>query len=82
MVTIHERKNLATCLGYRYGTGCMHRTRDPQKRVNWEKWQLCHHCARILHPEYYKDKKKHGVKTTQGAEFSKTPFGIVEMPVS
>ncbi|MCH7611851.1 MAG: hypothetical protein IIB45_00650 [Candidatus Marinimicrobia bacterium] len=48
---------MATCLGYRYGTGCSHRSRCTQKRENWENWQLCYSCARKLHPEFYKDKK-------------------------
>ena len=84
MVVIHEGKNLATCLGHRYGTGCTHRSRSTQKRDNWELWQLCYKCARKLHPEYYKGKKDHGVRTYQGADakYSKVPFNLVEMPVS
>lgn len=52
---------MATCLGHRYGTGCMYRSRNTQKRDNWEKWQLCYKCARILHPEFYEKKHNHGV---------------------
>ena len=72
---------MATWLGYRYGTDCMHRSRSTQKRENWELWQLCHKCARILHPEYYKDKKNHGVRTPCKLEYNKSPFGIVKMVV-
>ena len=71
---------MATCLGYREGTGCSHRSRSTQKRPNWEKWQLCHACARKLHPEYYIGKKNHGVRKVSGTQFSSTPFNIVEMP--
>ncbi len=71
---------MATCLGYRLGTGCSHRSRSTQKRENWEKWQLCYACARKLHPEYYADKKNHGVRKVSGTQYSNTPFGIVEMP--
>ena len=72
---------MATCLGHRYGTGCNHRSRSPQKRVNWENWQLCHKCARILHPEFYKNKKNHGVRPMPNTtQYSKIPFAIVEMP--
>jgi hypothetical protein len=48
--------------------------------VNWERWQLCHKCARLLHPEFYKDKKNHGVRTVPENEHSKTPFAIQELP--
>ena len=41
------------CTGHLYGTGCQHRNRSKTPRINWDKWQLCHKCARILHPEYY-----------------------------
>ena len=71
---------MAQCLGYREGTDCYHRTRDPQKTDNWEKWQLCYKCARIIHPEFYKDEKKHGVKTATTGKFSEMPFGIIAMP--
>ena len=71
---------MARCLGYRYGTGCQHRSRSTQRRENWEKWQLCYKCAKVLHPEYYKDKKDHGVRTVSGNQYSKLPFGISEMP--
>ena len=71
---------MATCLGHRNGTGCSHRSRSTQKRENWEKWQLCYACARKLHPEYYADKKNHGVRKVSGTQFSNTPFNIVEMP--
>jgi len=81
VVTIHGRKHLATCLGHRDGTGCFHRSRSTQKRVNWEKWQLCHKCARILHPEFYADKKNHGVRSVPGnTRYSKVPFAIAAMP--
>lgn len=55
---------MATCLGYRYGTGCMHRSRSTQKRVNWVEWQLCERCARKLHPGYYAKIRNHGVRQT------------------
>ncbi len=71
---------MAMCLGHRFGTECYHRSRCTQKRVNWEKWQLCHKCARLLHPEFYKDKKNHGVRTVPENEHSKTPFAIQELP--
>lgn len=75
-------KYLATCLGHREGTGCYHRSRSTQKRDNWELWQLCHECARKLHPEFYKNKKNHGVRKVRGThQYSETPFNIVEMPV-
>jgi len=73
---------MAMCLGHREGTGCYHRSRCTQKRINWEKWQLCHHCARKLHPEFYKDKKNHGVRTVSDEPYSKVPFGIVVMSES
>ncbi len=84
MVIIHGRHlELAMCLGHRQGTGCYHRSRYTQKRVNWEKWQLCMKCARILHPEFYKGKKNHGVRTVpENSQYSKVPFGIVSMPSS
>ncbi len=68
------------CLGHRYGTDCYHRSRCTQKRVNWENWQLCHKCARILHPDFYKDKKNHGVRTVPEDEHKKTPFAIETLP--
>ncbi len=71
---------MATCLGYRQGTGCTHRSRSTQRRENWELWQLCHKCARILHPDFYKDKKNHGVRTVPEDEHKKIPFGIVALP--
>ena len=72
---------MATCLGHRFGTECYHRSRSTQKRDNWELWQLCYKCARILHPEYYKDKKNHGVRTiTRTTQYSKIPFNLAEMP--
>ena len=72
---------MATCLGHRYGTGCHHRSRSTQKRDNWENWQLCYNCAKKLHPEFYKDKKDHGVrKVPDNTQYSETPFAIVEMP--
>lgn len=81
MVTIHGRTYLATCLGHREGTGCYHRSRSTQRRVNWEKWQLCHKCARILHPKFYANKKNHGVRPVRGdGPYSKVPFGISVMP--
>ena len=73
---------MATCLGHRFGTGCHHRSRSTQKRVNWEKWQLCYHCAKILHPEFYKSIKHHGVRPMPGdKQYSKVPFAIVELPM-
>ena len=45
-------------------------------RDNWTKWQLCHSCARKLHPEFYKNKKNHGVRTVPDSKYSKIPFGI------
>ena len=72
---------LAMCLGHRFGTGCYHRSRSTQKRDNWEKWQLCHTCARKLHANFYKGKKNHGVrKVRPNAHYTDIPFGIVEMP--
>ena len=72
---------MATCLGHRQGTECYHRSRSTQKRDNWENWQPCHTCARKLHPEFYKDKKNHGVrKIRENAEYTKVPFSIIEMP--
>lgn len=68
------------CMGYRHGTGCRHRSRNTQKRENWENWQLCYKCARILHPDFYKGKKNHGVKTLEDTSKPKIPFGIVAMP--
>ncbi len=72
---------MATCLGHREGTECYHRSRSTQKRDNWELWQLCHKCARELHPEFYKNKKNHGVRTPCKLEDNKIPFGIVPMTV-
>lgn len=71
---------MATCLGHREGTGCLHRSRSTQKRENWVKWQLCYTCAKKLHPEFYKNKKNHGVRKVLDSPYSKTPFGIVELP--
>ena len=71
---------MATCLGHKFGTGCYHRSRSTQRRDNWENWQLCYECARKLYPEFYKDKKNHGVRKVSGTQYSKTPFGIVKMP--
>ncbi len=73
---------MATCLGHRFGTGCYHRSRSTQKRTNWEQWQLCYRCARILHPEFYKDIKNHGVRPMPGNKrYTELPFVIAEMPV-
>ena len=77
---INGEEHLATCLGHRQGTGCYHRSRSTQKRENWENWQLCHECARKLHPDYYKDKKNHGVRKVKGTRYSELPFSIAEMP--
>jgi len=67
---------------YPNGTGCYQRSRSPQRRVNWEKWQLCHGCARKLHPEFYKNKKKHGVNKLHGTEmYNEKPFTIEVLPV-
>ena len=79
LVITHGENCLATCLGHRYGTGCYHRSRSTQKRDNWELWQLCYNCARKLHPEYYEDKKHHGVRKAREPE-NTIPFGIEEMP--
>jgi len=72
---------MVLCLGHRQGTGCYHRSRNRQMRENWEKFQLCYKCARILHPAYYKDKKNHGVKTTPtlAKRYNTTPFVIDKM---
>ena len=71
---------MATCLGYREGTGCRHRSRSTQKRENWELWQLCHECARKLHPDHYKNKKNHGVRKVKTGLYSNVPLNISEMP--
>ena len=55
---------MTKCLGYRFGTGCMHSTLSTQKQENWDNWQLCYKCARKLHPEYYVGKNSHGVRST------------------
>lgn len=73
---------MATCLGHKQGTGCYHRSRSTQKRDNWENWQLCHSCARILHPEHYKDKKNHGVRRVIEGHYTDIPFGIVALPTT
>ena len=74
---------MVTCLGHRFGTDCKHRSRNRQMRENWENWQLCYKCARILHPEFYEGKKNHGVKPLpDNTKHYKLPMGIVEMPVS
>jgi len=75
---------MAQCMGHRYGTGCYHRSRSTQMRDNWENWQLCYKCARLLHPKYYKDKKDHGVKTfpKENTLHHKVPFNLVELPTS
>jgi hypothetical protein len=36
------------------------KTSGDRDAINWGNWQLCYDCARILHPEYYKDKPHHG----------------------
>lgn len=73
-------ETLATCLGYREGRNCSHRTRSPQKSDNWELWQLCYSCARKLHPEFYINKKNHGVKKEPKIQFSAIPFAIEKLP--
>ncbi len=73
---------MASCLGHKQGTGCYHRSRSTQKRDNWELWQLCYNCARILHKEYYKDKKNHGVRRVIEGHYTDVPFGIVELPTT
>jgi len=75
---------LATCLGHRFGTGCHHRSRSTQKRDNWEKWQLCMRCARLLHPNFYKNKKNHGVRPFRedGKKYAKVPLVLAEMPTN
>ena len=42
------------------GTGCYRITRDPQKRKNWVNYQLCHDCAKSLHPKDYEELRNHG----------------------
>lgn len=69
---------LARCLGYREGTGCTHLSRYTQKRENWENWQLCHKCARILHPEYYKDKRNHGVRKAAEIKLEDSLFNLIQ----
>ena len=71
---------MATCLGHKYGTGCFKRNRCTQKRLNWENWQLCHKCARILHPEHYKDKKNHGVNRVRGLD--EITISLLEPPMT
>ena len=34
------------------------------KAPNWKLWQLCYKCALVLHPDYYKDKHRHGTGGT------------------
>jgi len=64
------------CMGHRLGTGCRHRSRSTQKRENWENWQLCYPCAKKLHPEFYKNKKHHGIKPfpTDDTLYNKLPL--------
>ena len=73
---------VAMCLGYRFGTGCKHHSRCTQKRVNWEKWQLCMRCARRLHPEFYKNKKNHGVKTFEDPDKIPKQFMVTKVPLT
>ena len=73
---------MATCKGHLQGTGCYHRSRSTQRRDNWTKWQLCYTCAYKLHPEFYKDKKNHGVRKVIEKQNNEPPFGIVEMPTT
>jgi hypothetical protein len=56
---------MAQCLGHRYGTGCYHRSRTTRNRENWKNWQLCHKCARIIHPEYYANKKYEEIHSSE-----------------
>ena len=71
--------NIARCLGYREGTDCRHLSRCTQKRENWEKWQLCHTCARLLHPEFYKGKRNHGVRKVSPIKPENSIFNLVEL---
>ena len=77
---INGEQHLATCLGYRQGTGCRHISRSTQRRENWENWQLCYECARILHPKYYKNKKNHGVRKVKQTKYTDIPFVVDELP--
>lgn len=43
--------------------GCKKVSRTPNA-INWVKWQMCYHCAYKNHPEYYKDKRRHGTGGT------------------
>ena len=67
---------LVLCLGHKFGTECYFRTRYPERKPNWEKWQLCVTCARKLHPEFYKNIKNHGVTTRYQPQKYKGTFGI------
>ena len=71
---------MAQCLGHRQGTGCTHRSRSTQGRDNWQLWQLCYSCARKLHPQHYKGKKNHGVKTFPDVDRIPAPFAVEKMP--
>lgn len=54
---------MAICTGYRYGTGHYpHYTRSRQNTDNWNNWELCYNCALILHPNFYKKRKKSKLK--------------------
>ena len=72
---------LVKCLGNKLGnTGCSHRSRSPQKHDNWELWQLCYKCAKILHPEYYKNNKyqdKHQDKHQEKYKMKKSKASII-----
>ena len=76
------QNTVAQCLGYRFGTGCYKRSRSTQMRDNWQNWQLCMKCARRLHPQYYKDKKNHGVNTFDDPDRITKPFMVPNVPLT
>lgn len=69
---------MVRCLGYKNGINCIQTTKSPQKRENWERWQLCINCARKLHPEFYKDKKLHGYRKPDQLDTSASVFNGIE----
>jgi hypothetical protein len=52
---------ITRCLGHIFGTGCMKTRGGSSDAPNWVKWQLCYECAKILQPEFYENKRNHGV---------------------
>ncbi len=68
-------------MGHRQGTGCYKRSRSTQKRDNWQNWQLCYFCALKLHPQYYIDKKKHGVRPFPDHNKITEDFGFDKMSI-